>query len=135
MFDDLERGLIHGWVIGVGGDIPKPIPRTDADGKRLGFWHPEEVVQPEGDFMRSGGEHLSSLHEAHLRAVAQQIGFDYARLTGAGALRAALRDPRFTQRRPVPTDLGWVPAVAALGVLAWTFRPTMPRRRRQGRSP
>ena len=131
MFDDLERGLIHGWVIGVGGDIPKPIPRTDADGKRLGFWRPEEVVQTGDDPTRSGGEHLSSLREVHLRALAQQIGFDYARLTGAGTLRAALRDPRFTQRRPVPTDVGWVPAVAALAVLAWTFRPTMRRRRQR----
>jgi len=71
------------------------------------------------------------LREVHLRALAQQIGFDYARLTGAGTLRAALRDPRFTQRRPVPTDVGWVPAVAALAVLAWTFRPTMRRRRQR----
>jgi hypothetical protein len=27
----------------------------------------------------------------------------------------------------VPTDLAWVPALAALVLLAWYFRPAMPR--------
>jgi len=128
LFDDLHPGEVHGWLLGVGGEAPKPIPKTDPDGHRIGFWRPEDVVAPEGAGGRRAGEHLSGLHEAHLQALAQQIGFDYARLDGVATMRAALRDPRHAQRRDVPTQLAWLPALAALGVLGWTFRGAARRR-------
>jgi mxaL protein len=123
LFDDIRLGVIHGWVLGVGGDEPKAIPKTDPDGKRLGYWRADDVVQPEGEGPRL--EHLSSLHEAHLQSVAGQVGFDYARLRGVATLRAAMQDDRHAERRPVPTDLRWLPLSLALGLLAWRFLPSL----------
>lgn len=127
-FDDVKPGEIAGSLLGVGGLAPQPIPRTDDEGQRLGYWRADEVVQPDrasGD--SAGGEHLSGLREPHLLVLARQIGFDYARLNGPAAMKAAMTDPRALQRRPVPTQLNALPALAALVLLVLRFRPDLPR--------
>jgi mxaL protein len=125
-FDDVKPGQVHGWIIGVGGYAPLPIPKTDREGNPAGYWRPEDVIQ--GDSDPAGGasvsrEHLSALHEPHLQALARQVGFEYARLASPGQIAEAMRDSRFAQRRPVPTDLSWLPVSAALVLLALRFRP------------
>jgi mxaL protein len=135
-FDDVTPGEVRGWLIGVGGDAPRPIPRTDAEGRRLGYWRAAEVVQldpdtPPGAAGRSG-EHLSALREPHLRSLARYFGFEYARLAQPAALSAALRDPRFAQRDRVPTDLYGLPVAAALCLLVVCFRPDLRRHPRRG---
>jgi mxaL protein len=127
-FDDIEAGQIPGWLIGVGGDTPLPIPRTDREGNRLGYWRADEVVQSkqrnsDEGMHNQGNEHLSSLREAHLQELAQQVGFEYARLDRSSSLREAMRDRRFARRAPVPTDLYWLPAMAALILLVLRFLP------------
>ena len=84
MFDDLKPGEVRGVLLGTGGRVPRPIPRTDADGTRIGTWRFEDVVQRDG----AGGSHeqLSELREAHLRALA------------ALALLVALHRPRGPRR-------------------------------------
>ncbi len=129
MFDDLKPGQVRGWLLGVGGSIPKPIPRTDAQGKRVGYWRAEEVVQrdPVAGAPRSH-EHLSELRESHLRGLAGQVGFDYAALADPAVLTSALRDARLARRSAVRTDVSWVPAGLALVLLAFWFRPALRRR-------
>jgi mxaL protein len=127
-FDDIEPGEVHGWLIGVGGDTPLPIPRTDREGNRLGYWRADEVVQRrtgrsgEGA-PGQGNEHLSSLRGEYLQELAQKVGFEYARLERPATFSNAMRDRRFAQRRPVPTDLYWLPALAALTLLLLRFLP------------
>jgi len=121
LFDDLKPGEVHGWILGVGGEDARPIPKTDADGARRGFWRAEDVVHPPGDAVRR--EHLSALHEAHLQSLARQIGFDYARLAAPATLAAAMADTRYAARRPVPADVRWLPLAGALAVLVVAFRP------------
>ena len=70
-----------------------------------------------------GTEHLSALRETHLRAIAQQVGFDYATLTDADTLTRAMKNADAAVSRPVPTDLSWLPAALALIVLIARFRP------------
>src|SRR6185312_7882169 len=77
-FDDVKPGEVRGWLIGVGGYTPLPIPRTDDDGG-------------------ASREHLSALRERHLRALAKEVGFEYARLEGPASLSDAMRDPRFAR--------------------------------------
>jgi len=81
MFDDLKVGQVHGWLIGAGGYSPLPIPKTDDDSNREGFWRADQVLQP-GDLIPGsksrGAEHLSALREPHLQEIAHQVGFDYA---------------------------------------------------------
>jgi mxaL protein len=131
MFEDLAPGQVRGWLLGVGGGIPKPIPRTDAEGRRVGWWRAEDVIQrdtPPG--APRSQEQLSSMHEGHLRALATETGFAYAPLRAPQDLVSALRDPRLARRSKVPTDLSWIPALGALLLLAWHFRPDLPRARR-----
>jgi mxaL protein len=134
LFDDLAPGQIHGWLAGVGGPVPLPIPRSDADGRPFGTWRAQDVVQrPAGAGRPPSHEHLSELHDAHLRALAAQVGFDYATLDDASTLARLMHDPRLARRAAVPTDVSWVPAAAALILLAWHFRPDARPRRRVSR--
>jgi len=125
VLDDLQKDSIRGWLIGAGAYSPSPIPRIDEEGQREGYWQADEVIQPSafGDTRAPATEHLSGLREPHLRALADQLGFNYARLSGLTSLSATLRDPRFARRRPTPTDLFWLPAALAVVLLALRFRP------------
>lgn len=127
MLEDLKGSPIRGWLIGTGGYAPRPIPKIDEDGNREGYWHAGEVVQ-RLDASGMASEHLSGLREAHLQALARQLGFEYAHLTGPASLGTALRDPRFVRRRPAPTDLYWLAVAAAVVLLAVRFRPDARRR-------
>src|SRR3569833_1239236 len=130
LFDDLKRGGIGGWLIGVGGYTPRPIPRTDADDRPMGYWHADEVVQrhaPSGETLDTH-EQLSEVREPYLRKLAQQVGFDYLHLEDVGSIRKAMLAPRFAHRRRVPTDLAWIPGVLALLTLFIGLAPRLPSR-------
>ena len=125
MFEDLKGRPIHGWLIGVGGVTPSPIPKIDEEGRRQGYWRAQEVMHGPATGENPGvpAEHLSGLREAHLGALAEQIGFQFARLVDASTLYAAMSDRRFVRRRSTPTDVAWIPVVLALCMLAFRFRP------------
>jgi mxaL protein len=113
----ITPGEVGGWLIGVGGRVPARIPKVDREGRPTGYWAAGDVVQ------RAGGvEHLSELRETHLQALAEGLGFGYRRLDG-DAVRDALLDPALAVPAPVPTDLRWLPGLAAVLLLAWRFRP------------
>lgn len=125
---DGQKGEVRGWLIGVGGDEPKPIPRTDPDGKRIGYWRSTEVLQnagPEGSAEAGGTthEHLSELRERWLQRLATTVGFGYRRLVDARSLSDALHDRSLAHPARVQTDLRWIPAGLALLLLTWCFRP------------
>jgi mxaL protein len=123
MLEEVRGSGVRGWLIGVGAYTPSPIPREDEQGRRIGYWRADEVVQHVGEAGGPGGEHLSAVREPHLQALAGQIGFNYVHLTGPASLSAAMRDQHYAHRRPAPTDLRWLPAVLAALVLAVRFRP------------
>jgi len=124
---DINPAHVKGWLIGVGGDQPAPIPRSDAHGNRIGFWQADQVVQvPQ---MHASATHaesreeLSALQGHYLSSVAGQVGFGYGRLIDAASLRDALLDSRLAHRESVPTDLRWCPAALALLLLVCRFMP------------
>jgi mxaL protein len=133
MFDDLKRGDIGGWLIGVGGYTPRPIPRTDADGRPIGYWHADEVVQREPQSSKgstaSSHEHLSEVREPYLRTLAHQVGFEYLHLSNFESIHEAMLQPRFAERRSAPTDFAWVAASMALIALVSGFASTLLSRR------
>ena len=121
---DGQKGEVRGWLIGVGGDEARPIPKTDPDGRRIGYWKSTEVLQNAGP--DSGGtshEHLSELREGWLKTLATTVGFSYRRLTDAASLDDALHDRSLAHPARVLTDLRWIPASLALLLLCWRFRP------------
>lgn len=119
--------VVKGWLIGVGGDQAAPIPRTDADGNRVGYWRAEDVIQvppiPGSATQAESHEELSELNGHYLAAVAEQIGFGYRRLSSAASLRDAMLDARYAHQERVPTDLRWCPALFALLLFVWRFAP------------
>jgi mxaL protein len=117
----ITPGEVGGWLIGVGGTLPARIPKTDRDGNEAGYWEAGDVVQRSE---RASHEHLSELREAHLQSLAQAMGFGYRRLVDAEALAGALLDPQLARHAPVQTDMRWIPALLALLLLAWRFRPS-----------
>lgn len=130
---DVASGRVGGWLIGVGGDQPAPIPKTDANGNRVGYWRAEDVIQvppiPGARPPIESHEELSELRGHYLASVAGQIGFRYRRLETPASLRTALLDARFAHREPVAADLRWCPALLALLLLVWRFLPEARRRR------
>lgn len=119
--------VVKGWLVGVGGSEPVPVPRTDANGNRIGFWRAEDVIQvppvPGAPPAGESREELSSLREPYLSVVATRIGFGYRRLTDGASLAAALTEPAFGHREPIPVDLRWIPACVGLLLLAWRYAP------------
>lgn len=130
-FDDVQAGQVRGWLLGIGGPVPQPIPRTGAQGDRIGYWRAADVQQrTAADGQPRSHEHLSELREAHLRMLAGRTGLVYAGLRDPAALAGLMRDPRIAKPVRVPTDLHHVPAALALLLLALHFRPAAPRWRR-----
>lgn len=124
MFDDLKRGDIGGLLIGVGGYTPRAIPRTDADGRPMGVWHADEVIQqhtPSGATLVESHEHLSEVREPYLRKLGHEVGFEYLHLSSLDSIREAMLSPHFAQRRPAPTDFAWIPGALALITLIFGF--------------
>lgn len=123
---DGQIGEVRGWVVGVGGDEPRPIPKTDAEGARIGYWRGTEVLQWAGAASSTGGtnhEHLSELREPHLQQLAKNVGFDYLRLVDSHSLDQALHDRKLSHPAEVDTDLRWIPGGLALLLLAGWFWP------------
>ncbi|HEX7933319.1 MAG TPA: MxaL protein [Paraburkholderia sp.] len=124
---DINQAHVKGWLVGVGGDQPAPIPRTDANGNRVGYWQRDEVVQVPP--MHASATHaqsheeLSALQGHYLMSVGEQIGFGYRRLADAASLRDAMLDARLARREKVPTDVRWCPALLALLLLVARFMP------------
>jgi len=127
MFDDIKRGDITGSLIGIGGYAPRPIPRTDADGRPMGFWHADEVVQRDTSTGATPShEHLSEVREPYLKQLAHQAGLEYQHLDNFDSIRAAMLRPSFAEKRPAPTDFASLAAAAALVALVAEFCSALP---------
>lgn len=122
---DITAGEVKGWLVGVGGDVPAPIPKTSSSGQPAGYWQPQDVVQGSAIGGTQNHEHLSELREDHLRSLAKLVGVNYLRLDTPNALKTAMLDRRFAQYQAADTDLRWIPALLALLLLAWRFAPDL----------
>lgn len=142
-----EPGKVKGLVVGVGGDVPAPIPKFNDVGREVGFYAANEVEQenrhgtpptdsslrdgyhernaPFGSQPATGNEHLSSLHEPYLQTLAQATGLGYARLGTAQDLLPALEFNAPAHEVASRADLRPPMALAALACLliTWLLAP------------
>jgi mxaL protein len=146
---DGRPGDIAGLIVGAGGPAPVPIPKFDPDGRRLGYWGPDDVLQtdpyskgragsvageryaeaeaskPPPGWPAAGNEHLSQLREGYLRLLADELALDYLRLDSVGdgmrALAERMQAPPLARVAPTSVPLG--PAFGLLGLLAmaWAY--------------
>lgn len=141
VFEDPIRD-VRGLIVGVGGAALSPIPRFDSEGKRLGFWLPDQVVQPSTTATEAsqrqvgrsdeasrgvarvvprGSEHLSSLKNDYLKSLASATGLDYFKLDDPYSLFSVLQktDYGFKVQRPVDIRnmLGLLGLIFLMGAL------------------
>lgn len=124
---DVDSPRVGGWLIGVGGDNPSRIPRTDDDGVQSGYWTADTVAQDPSLPPGTSHEHLSELRETYLRTLASQLDLGYRRLDSGSTLARALLDGRCAHRSLLPTDIRWIPALFAMLLLIWRHAPGRPR--------
>jgi len=143
-FSELKSRM-KGLIIGAGGLEAVPIPKFDANGKRIGVYSEDDVPHrstfgqsnldpskiegydarnaPFGSQKVTGQEHLAVLHEAYLQKLAGEAGLDYARLTDLHSLQTALQAPELATLKSVRTDVRWQAALAALMLLSAVYLP------------
>lgn len=147
---DIAPGKVSGLLVGVGGSELAPIPKFDPEGKRIGFWKSNEVMQIDiysaarsgtNDTEKSAGaqrkdkpagtEHLSSLKQDYLQGLARETGLRYTRLLDAQSLTDALQGTRLARPSTTTVGVAWAPAaLAMLAILAGLLwrRPQAARR-------
>ncbi len=126
---DIPPDSFGGILVGLGGDVPSPIPKITADGQVAGYWRADEVVQRADEPPGRSHEELSRLDESHLRDLAEHAAMRYVRLESIPAFANGLRQERYAHRDKVLTDLRWIPATLALCSMCWIFLPSWGRRR------
>lgn len=142
-----------GVLFAVGGDIPQPVPRFDAEGRLSGYWSAEDAAgfastgaatlsvrdmeQMAGSDKRNAGqrpagagdEHLSARREAVLEDIARRTGLTVARADEVLALRRILEAQAgvrwHKQRVPLHDPLLVLALLLSLAGVA----PALPRRR------
>jgi mxaL protein len=145
---------VHGLIVGVGGHALTPIPKHDDDGREIGVYDMHDVLQesrhglPPPDAserpgwhprnapwgaMPEGTEHLSSVKEDNLRAIAEHTGLSYTLLNGGAALLAEFEAAAKTRDVEVAIDVKPYAAGASLfflvllyGAFAFASRQSLP---------
>ncbi len=156
-FDD-KPGEVAGLIVGVGDSRASPIPKTDPEGRPLGFWRAGDVMQTDprshgrgasvdGEMLADdragaaapslgatpGREHLSSLHEGYLRLLAGEQGLAFLHLQSPQGLAAALMSPALA--KPVPVRADARVALAGLAFCLLLARHVAPLARRMRAAP
>jgi mxaL protein len=138
-----KPGKVKGLIVGVGGTSLVPIPKFDDNGREIGFWsvgdvphenrtgappldasnrpgwHPRNA--PFGGQAAVGNEHLTSVRDAHLEALADETGLGYVRLADAATLAAAFTAQARPRLIETSVDLRPLAAAVALAALVMTF--------------
>lgn len=141
-----EAGEVRGLLAGVGGKDLVPLAKFDEEGRQIGVLGTQEVFQenrsglpppdavsrpgyhprqaPFGTAPIDNNEHMTSVKEDHLRAIADQTGLAYVPLDGTNALLLDFErnaTPRemvvATDIRPYPSGLALLLLIVLFGVL------------------
>jgi mxaL protein len=110
---DGRPGVVKGLVVGVGGYSLSPIPKYDENGREIGFYGPNDVMQeshyglpppgaenrpgynarnaPFGNVNINNNENLSSVKEPYLKGLAEKTGMAYTHLDDESDFLEALR--------------------------------------------
>jgi mxaL protein len=134
---DGKPGAVKGLVVGVGGYALSPIPKYDDNGREVGFYGPDDVLQesrfglpppgaekrpgynprnaPFGNVQVNNNEHLSSVKEPYLKGLAEKTGLTYAHLVDEPEFFAALSAHATPHPVSVMVERGSI--AAALGLI------------------
>lgn len=148
----------HGVLLGIGGEVPQPVPKFDTDGRPAGHWTAEDtrafsstgaptLSVADMERMAGGGDvrnqsqrapgtqadHLSPRRDAVLDAVARATGLQTRTATDAASVIAAVESLPGARRVVQRVELH--AALVALGALALIASLLPAPRRRSARPP
>jgi mxaL protein len=135
------QGKVKGFIVGVGGAQPRPVPRLDADNRIVGYWTAVDAVR-EGfypnlsevvnqatspaELERSGAldevqEHKSALNEEYLGLIAASAGLRYLAPDPAAGFAAHVTDAAVARHEKAERDMRLVFGLAAalLVLIGW----------------
>lgn len=134
---DGKPGAVRGLVVGVGGYALSPIPKYDDNGREVGFYGPDDVLQesrfglpppgaenrpgynprnaPFGNMRVYNHEELSSVKEPYLKGLAEKTGMAYTHLVDEPHFLDALH--MHTTPHPVSVVVERGSLAAALGLI------------------
>lgn len=138
-----QEGAVKAAVVGVGGALPVPIPKRDPEGRALGYWNADEVMQidpyslprtaggsdllvesgsaTEADLRAAGTpgtEHLSSLRSDYLRLLAGETGATYRSMEKPEELVDLAQTLLSLSLETLPVSLRWLAMFLALAAAA-----------------
>jgi mxaL protein len=138
-----KPGAVRGLIVGVGGRTPVAIPKFDDSGREAGVYSAQDVPQenhsgpppadaykrpgwhprnaPFGSGAGSGTEHLTSVHDDHLKHLASVTGLSYAALIDSPNLLAPIQASARSRPVQVMTDARPIPASIALALLGIVY--------------
>lgn len=138
-----KPGEVPGLIVGVGGKTLVPLLKYDDSGREVGNLGPYDVLQenrfgppppdassrpgwhprqaPFGDFPVDNNNHMSSVKEEHLEAIAAVTGLTYVHLESTGALVQDLERVAPPRKVRLAADVRAYPVGLALLLLAILF--------------
>jgi len=154
------QGKVKGWLVGVGGAQPRPVPRLDADNRIVGYWTAVDAVR-EGFYPnlsevvkqapspsaleRSGAldevqEHKSALNEEYLKLIGASAGLGYVAADSPQQVAAALAGNGVARHEKAERDIrivfGFAAALlVAIGWLQKAGKPATGSARRASKEP
>lgn len=129
----------EGWlVVGVGGDVPAPIPKYDSEDQILGYWAfaneimaPSQVQSEESIGTRDNtvasdtyDRYLSQLYEPYLKNLSHEIGADYLRASNVEELAEAMQQQTPAGIEVANVRIVWLLLLAALGCVLAGYWPS-----------
>jgi mxaL protein len=131
---DGKPGDIQGVLVGIGGDDLLPIPKTNEAGEIEGVWDVNDVMHQDvyaslradttTNVPAKRTEHLSSQKKAHLKTLADMVGFEFVSSPRSpGKLVDAVRDVSETRPQTIDYDLYLWFAGIALGLILLVYLP------------
>ncbi len=142
-----EKGQIKGAIVGIGADLPVPIPKYSYENNFVGFWSANEVLQVDtyslgrsasdeslvgvdagniDERVAQGTEHLSSIKQVHLKELSRNLGLEYFRLGSNSDFKSLLRSAKYAIRYTGEVDIAKYLAMFALfcftAYFLWPFK-------------
>lgn len=143
---DLQKmkGKVRGWVFGVGGEAPAPVPKLDAQDQIADYWTPEDAVR-EGfhpnllsvitglevgqkapkEALEGVGEHLSALRADYLKSLAYAAGLEYSTIQNSKQVTRLINTATLTRSAIAERDARWLLSMSALLLVltGWYWQP------------
>lgn len=143
----INKTNLSGWIggsdwllVGVGGKKPSPIPKLDANNKRVGFWSIYSIKIAPGIAVNDGSDsardesyasapyeyYLSKLDDSYMEELATDIKGNYMNASSSKTLTHAMLNQKTSYKDQTEFNLSWLFALGALIFILSLYIADMP---------